>query len=252
MTTSGRAACAQCGISITSAIRGHKQYCSGACRTAAYRVRHALESRIWEGTTIQRRPIDGYVNATAMCQAGGKRWFDYVRLDRTEAYIAVLASALAGNPATENRCAAAVARNPATGSDGLIQTQQGGQPQLQGTWIHPRLAVDLARWISPAFAVWMDGWFLEWTQGRQPAAPAPAPRQIQQPLPIDWTRQADLLASMVRRCETGQDTAITPALVAEAAHQLAVHYRPIAVAAQLQPIAALMQEAATRLARVAV
>ena len=39
--------------------------------------------------------------------------------------------------------------------------RQGGAAHLQGTWVHPRLAVDLARWISPAFAVWMDGWFLE-------------------------------------------------------------------------------------------
>ncbi len=27
--------------------------------------------------------------------------------------------------------------------------------------MHPRVAVDLARWCSPEFAVWMDGWFLE-------------------------------------------------------------------------------------------
>lgn len=31
----------------------------------------------------------------------------------------------------------------------------------EGTWIHPRLAVDFARWISADFAVWMDSWFLE-------------------------------------------------------------------------------------------
>jgi hypothetical protein len=35
--------------------------------------------------------------------------------------------------------------------------------------------VDLARWISPAFAVWMDGWFLETIAGRPHAAPAIAP-----------------------------------------------------------------------------
>lgn len=35
-----------------------------------------------------------------------------------------------------------------------------------GTWIHPRLAVDLARWISAEFAVWMAGWFLEELEGR--------------------------------------------------------------------------------------
>jgi hypothetical protein len=30
-----------------------------------------------------------------------------------------------------------------------------------GTFVHPQVAVDLARWISAPFAVWMDGWFLQ-------------------------------------------------------------------------------------------
>jgi hypothetical protein len=50
----------------------------------------------------------------------------------------------------------------------LVTSIGTGPNHLRGTWIHPRLAVDLARWISPAFAVWMDGWFLEQFQ---PASP---------------------------------------------------------------------------------
>ena len=99
-----------------------------------------LTARAWNGISISRRISDGYVNATAMCRAGGKRWNHYAANDRSQAYIASLA---------------AVTGNPATGPGGLIQTIQGGRPHLQGTWIHPRLAIDLARWISPAFAVWM-------------------------------------------------------------------------------------------------
>lgn len=116
-----------------------------------------LVTRTWNDTPISRRASDGYVNATAMCKAEERRWNDYVRLDRTQEYIAAL---------TETLCGAAVAGNPATGIS-MIKTIQGGTPELQGTWIHPRLAVDLARWISPAFAVWMDGWFLE---GAEPTA----------------------------------------------------------------------------------
>ena len=40
----------------------------------------------------------------------------------------------------------------------LIVSRQGNSG---GTWVHPQVAVDLARWISAPFAVWMDGWFLE-------------------------------------------------------------------------------------------
>jgi hypothetical protein len=111
-----------------------------------------LSVRVWNGTSICRRD-DGFVNATSMCRANGKRLNHYLSNDRTDDYIAALA-ADAGIPAT-----------------GLIAVRRGGTPNQQGTWIHPRLAVDLARWISPQFAVWMDGWFLESIQ--QPALADP-------------------------------------------------------------------------------
>jgi len=30
----------------------------------------------------------------------------------------------------------------------LVQTIQGGIPNLQGTWVHPRVAYRLARWVG--------------------------------------------------------------------------------------------------------
>ncbi len=162
--------CPHCGIQFTGSHPLHT-YCSGACRTAAYRDRHApgssaLDVRAWEGTAIQRRRADGYVNATAMCKANGREWSSYARTERTKEYIKAL-DAVLQNCGTE-----------------LVQSIWGGRPELQGTWIHPRLAVDLARWISPAFAVWMDGWFLESAQGqgRQPAPPKPRPARRRRPL----------------------------------------------------------------------
>ncbi len=38
----------------------------------------------------------------------------------------------------------------------MIYTKQGGNPQEQGTFLHPYLAVKFARWISPDFEVWCD------------------------------------------------------------------------------------------------
>lgn len=125
--------------------------------------------RTWNNTPIGRRPEDGYVNATAMCKANGKDWYGYIRSARTKEYIDALGDAL--NP--ETHCGAAVPQN--CGTD-LVISIQGGEPELQGTWIHPRLAIDLARWISPEFAVWMDGWFLEEVQqGRRPEQPPALP-----------------------------------------------------------------------------
>ena len=118
-----------------------------------------LITREWNGTPIPRRVTDGYINATAMCKANGKHLPHYMANERTTQYLQALAPVV-GIPTTD-----------------LAQSVQGGRPRLQGTWIHPRLAVDLARWISSDFAVWMDGWFLdELEQRKQPqSAPEKAP-----------------------------------------------------------------------------
>lgn len=111
----------------------------------------ALQSRSWNGTPITRRSTDGYVNATTMAKASGKQWHDYWRTDRTTEYLEAL-SAETGIPVSS-----------------LCLTTRGGA--YQGTWIHARVAVDFARWISAPFAVWMDGWFLE--EIRSQAEPQP-------------------------------------------------------------------------------
>lgn len=108
----------------------------------------ALVSRSWNGTPISRRTTDGYVNATAMCRANGKQWSKYRESDRCQTYLDALAET------SEIRMF------------DLIESRQG---QGGGTWVHPQVAVDLARWISAPFAVWMDGWFLESIQQPQPA-----------------------------------------------------------------------------------
>lgn len=101
-----------------------------------------LVSRSWNDTPISRRASDGYVNATAMCKANGKRWKDYRESDRCRLYIDALQS-VDGNS-----------------GHALIESRSGGAGG-GGTWIHPQVAVDLARWISPDFAVWMDGFLLD-------------------------------------------------------------------------------------------
>ena len=117
----------------------------------------ALVSRSWNGTPISRRTADGYVNATAMCKANNKRWSDYRESDRCQLYLEAL-SQTTEIPVFD-----------------LIQSRQG---HGGGTWVHPQVAVDLARWISAPFAVWMDGWFLESVQQAQtaPVETTAAPR----------------------------------------------------------------------------
>ncbi|WP_370594407.1 KilA-N domain-containing protein [Synechococcus sp. CBW1108] len=121
----------------------------------------ALVSRSWNGTPISRRTVDGYVNATAMCKANKKRWSDYRESDRCQLYLDAL-SQTTEIPVFD-----------------LIQSRQG---HGGGTWVHPQVAVDLARWISAPFAVWMDGWFLESLQQAHPApveSPPPRLREVE-------------------------------------------------------------------------
>src|SRR5690606_13038434 len=88
-----------------------------------------------KGNVIHLRQQDGYVNATAMCKAAGKLFADYYRLKTTKAYLEEL-SADMGIPIPK-----------------LVQVFSGGDPKLQGTWVHPQVAIHLAQWLSPAFAV---------------------------------------------------------------------------------------------------
>lgn len=97
---------------------------------------------------VCQRPSDGYINATAMCQAVGKRVNDYGRLGTTAAFLQAL-SADTGIPVTE-----------------LVQTLSGGEPHLQGTWVHPDVAVNLAQWCSPQFAVQVSRWVRDWMTGK--------------------------------------------------------------------------------------
>ena len=91
--------------------------------------------------TITSRPIDHYVNATELCQAGGKKFSHWFSLDTTKELIKEL-SADAGITAS-----------------GLVDTNKGGNTKTdQGSWIHPDLSISLAQWISPKFAIQVSKW----------------------------------------------------------------------------------------------
>ena len=109
------------------------------------------------GAVLWQRESDGYWNATAMATAVGKLLNDYIRLGRTKAFLEVLSSDT-GIPVS-----------------GLLLVGKGGIPSQQGSWAHPRVAVNLAQWCSPVFEVKVSGWVHELlTRGKvelKPTAP---------------------------------------------------------------------------------
>jgi KilA-N domain len=104
---------------------------------------------------IGQRVTDGFINATVLCKACGKEWADFWRLKGTQEFIEALESDL-GIPRSL-----------------LVQTVKGVttgmSPKDQGTWVHPDIAVSLAQWCSPKFAVMVSRWVREWlTTGTAP------------------------------------------------------------------------------------
>lgn len=95
------------------------------------------------GTMVRQREEDGYINATELCKAAGKRLNDYTRLDSTQEFLSEMSST-AGIPAVE-----------------LVQAREGRPDLGGGTWVHPDVAINLAQWLSPKFAVQVSKWVRE-------------------------------------------------------------------------------------------
>jgi hypothetical protein len=79
-----------------------------------------------------------YINASETAKLFGKVPKDWLRTKETQSYIE------------------AVGRWANMPIGDLIVVLKGGKPQEQGTWIHRKLIIAFARWLSPDFAVWCD------------------------------------------------------------------------------------------------
>ena len=92
----------------------------------------------------------GYVNATAMCRVNGKKFSHWNSLKRSKAYLSALSrSLMPSNPCTEQEAGI-------TASQLIIIVENDGNPAIQGTWVHPDVAISIATWISPEFEVWAN------------------------------------------------------------------------------------------------
>ena len=87
----------------------------------------------YNGRIIAQRE-DGFINLTQMCESNGKRIDNFLRLKQTKEYISSLENSLTSE---------------------VVQKKEGNSVD-SGTWGHPSLAINLARWISSDFAVWCD------------------------------------------------------------------------------------------------
>lgn len=146
----------------------------------------------WNDHVVERREIDGFFNATLLCKAGdsNKPFYEYQRSSRGSDYIAALIEDLGGAS--------------------VVLATRGGN--AQGTWIHPRLAIDVARWLSPKFAVWIDRWVLESLIPKIPPMPRALPSRLfhNQKVILDETNLHHAIVKWFR--EKYPDVVIIPGL----------------------------------------
>ncbi|MQA57655.1 KilA-N domain-containing protein [Pseudomonas piscis] len=107
---------------------------------------------------------DGWINATIAAARFDKAPNDWLRLVSTEEYIEKLASRMNQSNTGKPRIT-------------LVTTRRGNTAN-SGTWLHPKLAVKFARWLSVDFEIWCDeqidalvrGDQANWQQARQQSA----------------------------------------------------------------------------------
>ena len=79
-----------------------------------------------------------YLHITPIAKKYNKQPRDWLKTKDTKDYISTLSKIL-NLPKSE-----------------LMIVRQGGKSDEQGTWIHKKLIIAFARWLSPEFAVWCD------------------------------------------------------------------------------------------------
>jgi len=119
-------------------------------------ISHQVEKSI-----IQQRSSDGFINASQLCTVAGKRWFNYLREENTGHFLRTLAEQLKVKVAD-------------------LHPELKTDAAETNVWVHPQVAIHLAQWLSPAFAVKVSSWVYDWMSGKgAPARPSKMPYHLE-------------------------------------------------------------------------
>jgi hypothetical protein len=124
-------------------------------------------TRNFNGHQIKQRAADGFLNATAMCVAGGKKLYKYneqVRnsTSRVHANLAFVAENIQKRIFSKKVVLFIEQGQPDVYA--LIESSKGRGNQ---TWVHPWVAISLAMWISPEFNFHVIEWTSRFLSGDQ-------------------------------------------------------------------------------------
>lgn len=129
------------------------------CKPTPFYSMSELKKFEYQGHRISFNFGDGYnmINATEMAKAFNKQINAFFRLKQTAEYVDILHKSLEISRGDDSRLAKIRSYNTenlAKYYPELIKVVRGGNLP-QGTWLHERLALKFAAWLSPAFEEWV-------------------------------------------------------------------------------------------------
>ena len=162
------------------------------------------------GVVVAQEEDNGYINITKLAKAyqkhTGKRRdaSEWLSNKRTKESINHLNS-VTGIPVTL-----------------LVEVKQGGKPENQGTFVHPKLALRFGIWLSDEFGYMVEQWFEEWAMAKTTSHQAKSSSKLS-------IENAIALANFA--CESAQNagvsTAIAESIKLDSVMQIAPEAKPL-------------------------
>ena len=98
------------------------------------------------------------INATQMAKPFGKQPYEYLRLPSTQELIEAIkrrSSNTGKSRICDNQEVIGIDIMP-NAENRVIRTIRGSSENGGGTWMHEDIALEFARWLCPAFAIWCN------------------------------------------------------------------------------------------------
>ncbi|MBW4512908.1 MAG: KilA-N domain-containing protein [Scytonematopsis contorta HA4267-MV1] len=132
------------------------------------------------GLQVGQRHEDGYINATAMCAAYARDVSDWLKTDSAFDLVIALATKLQVKPIPIKNLKSgnSVFTRISATYPTLVVVKRGSPKNGGGTWIHYKLAVPLAMWISAEFALLVSDWVEYWLNTYQNPVQSPASNKL--------------------------------------------------------------------------
>jgi KilA-N domain len=123
-----------------------------------------LTTRDVNGVSIEQRMHDGFINATAMSVAYGKKLDSWLRTqDALDTFLALADDLGVNYSDLSNLDAAGLSARKYMQIFPQLIISKGGSPETGGgTWLHPDIAIYTAQWCYKPFAIKVSRWVREW------------------------------------------------------------------------------------------